>query len=63
MAFARGAWRFHALRFALGVAEAGFMRGVVLHVSYWVSYWFPAHYRARAIAIVIATWPKIAADK
>lgn len=59
MAFARGAWRFHALRFALGVAEPGFMRGVVLHVSYW----FPARYRARAIAIVIATWPKIAADK
>lgn len=59
MAFARGAWSLHALRFALGVAEAGFMRGVVLHVSYW----FPARYHARAIAIVIATWSKIAADK
>ncbi len=45
-AFTSGVWSFDALRFALGVAEAGFMPGVVLYFSYW----FPARYRARAIA-------------
>lgn len=45
-AFASGVWSFDALRFALGLAEAGFMPGVVLYFSYW----FPTRYRARAIA-------------
>jgi MFS transporter, ACS family, tartrate transporter len=46
MAFTSGAWSFYALRFGLGLAEAGFMPGVVLYFTYW----FPARYRARAIA-------------
>ncbi len=46
MAFTSSAWSFYALRFGLGVAEAGFMPGVVLYLTYW----FPARYRARAIA-------------
>lgn len=46
MAFVSSAWNFYALRFGLGVAEAGFMPGLVLYLTYW----FPARYRARAIA-------------
>lgn len=46
MAFTSSAWSFYALRFGLGVAEAGFMPGVVLYFTYW----FPSRYRARAIA-------------
>lgn len=46
MAFTANAWSFYALRFGLGLAEAGFMPGVALYFSYW----FPARYRARAIA-------------
>jgi MFS transporter, ACS family, tartrate transporter len=46
MAFTSNTWSFYLLRFGLGVAEAGFMPGVVLYFTYW----FPARYRARAIA-------------
>ncbi len=46
MAFTSGALSFYILRFGLGVAEAGFMPGVVLYFTYW----FPQRYRARAIA-------------
>jgi MFS transporter, ACS family, tartrate transporter len=45
MAFVSSAWSFYLLRFGLGVAEAGFMPGLVLYLTYW----FPARYRARAI--------------
>jgi ACS family tartrate transporter-like MFS transporter len=46
MAFVSGDWSFYLLRFGLGLAEAGFMPGIVLYLTYW----FPARYRARAIA-------------
>ncbi len=36
----------YVMRFGLGVAEAGFMPGVVLFLTYW----FPSRYRARAVA-------------
>jgi ACS family tartrate transporter-like MFS transporter len=36
--------QFYALRFLLGVAEAGFFPGVI----YYLGLWFPAAYRARA---------------
>ncbi|KJC40412.1 membrane protein [Bradyrhizobium sp. LTSP885] len=36
----------YVMRFGLGVAEAGFMPGVVLYLTYW----FPPRYRARAVA-------------
>ena len=45
MAFARGTDDFYVLRFALGVAEAGFFPGVVYYLSAWV----PSAHRARLI--------------
>jgi sugar phosphate permease len=46
MAFVWSSWSLYLLRFGLGVAEAGFMPGVVLYLTYW----FPSRYRARAVA-------------
>src|SRR5262249_39925659 len=46
MMLVRGAASFHALRFLLGAAEAGFFPGIILYLSQW----FPAAERARAIA-------------
>ncbi|NTU57883.1 MAG: MFS transporter [Chlorobiaceae bacterium] len=37
---------FYLLRFLLGVAEAGFFPGIILYLTYW----FPAEYRARMVA-------------
>jgi MFS transporter, ACS family, tartrate transporter len=37
---------FYVLRFALGVAEAGFFPGIILYLTYW----FPSHWRARIVA-------------
>ncbi len=45
-AFVRGAAGFYALRFALGLAEAGFLPGVAVYVARW----FPESHRARAVA-------------
>jgi ACS family tartrate transporter-like MFS transporter len=47
MMFVRGEAAFHTLRFLLGVAEAGFFPGIVLYLTYW----FPAAERARAVAL------------
>jgi MFS transporter, ACS family, tartrate transporter len=46
MLFVRGPWSFYALRILLGVAEAGFFPGIILYLSHW----FPARERARAVA-------------
>jgi MFS transporter, ACS family, tartrate transporter len=46
MMFVEGKWSFYALRFALGVAEAGFLPGIL----YYLSHWFPKAERARAIS-------------
>jgi ACS family tartrate transporter-like MFS transporter len=46
MMFVRDAPTFYALRFLLGVAEAGFFPGVILYLTHW----FPAAQRARAVA-------------
>jgi ACS family tartrate transporter-like MFS transporter len=52
MALVNSEWLFYTLRFLLGVAEAGFLPGVV----YYLTDWFPAAHRARAIAgVVVAT--------
>ena len=37
---------FNILRFLLGVGEAGFFPGIILYLTYW----FPAEYRARMVA-------------
>jgi len=56
MAMVSGEWSFYVLRFLLGVAEAGFFPGIILYLTYW----YPAQYRARflaafAIAVPIST--------
>jgi ACS family tartrate transporter-like MFS transporter len=42
-AFCTGPYSFAAIRFLLGVAEAGLFPGFVLYFTYW----FPGHHRAR----------------
>jgi MFS transporter, ACS family, tartrate transporter len=56
MALVSGEWSFYILRFLLGVAEAGFFPGIILYLTYW----YPAEYRARflaafAIAVPVST--------
>ena len=46
MAGVTGPWSFYCLRFLLGVAEAGFFPGIILYLTYW----YPAEYRARFLA-------------
>lgn len=41
-----GAWSFLAVRILLGIAEAGFFPGVILYLTYW----FSARERTRAVA-------------
>ncbi len=53
MAFVRTPTQFYALRFLLGVAEAGFIPGVLLYLTYW----FPATWRGRIIALFLAAIP------
>ncbi|MDQ0025784.1 D-galactonate transporter [Variovorax paradoxus] len=44
---------FYILRFLLGVAEAGFYPGVILYLTQW----YPAHRRARIIAVFMSAIP------
>lgn len=53
MAFVSGPNSFYALRFLLGVAEAGFFPGIVLYLTYW----YPAKYRARVMSAFILGAP------
>ena len=46
MMFVQGPWSFYVLRFLLGVAEAGFLPGII----YYLSQWFPREYRAKAVS-------------
>ena len=46
MMFVRTPLQFYAMRFALGAAEAGFFPGVI----YYLTLWFPAAHRGRAIS-------------
>lgn len=45
-AFVQTPWQFYVMRFALGVAEAGFYPGVILYLSTW----FPGGHRAWAVS-------------
>jgi MFS family permease len=53
MLFVSGPWGLYALRFLLGVAEAGFFPGIILYLSYW----FPARLRGRAVAVFMLASP------
>ncbi|MGI4940854.1 MAG: MFS transporter, partial [Janthinobacterium lividum] len=53
MAFVAGPYSFYALRFLLGIAEAGFFPGVI----YFLTLWFPAHHRSRMVAILMMALP------
>jgi ACS family tartrate transporter-like MFS transporter len=47
MVFVSGPLSFYVLRFLLGAAEAGFFPGLI----YYLTHWFPARERARAVAL------------
>lgn len=53
LALAAGPLSFAALRFALGVAEAGFFPGIILYLTFW----FPLASRARAVALFMTATP------
>jgi len=53
MAFVQEIWHLYALRFVLGIAEAGYAPGIVFLCSCWV----PRKYRAQAIATTMLAVP------
>jgi ACS family tartrate transporter-like MFS transporter len=53
MAFVTGPYSFYVMRLLLGTAEAGFFPGVILYLTYW----FPAEYRARIVGLFTVAIP------
>jgi MFS family permease len=53
MAFVTDVYQLSIVRFALGVAEAGFFPGIIFYLTYWV----PASERARIITIFMTAIP------
>lgn len=53
MAFVSTPTQFYVLRFLLGMAEAGFIPGVM----YFLSCWFPSARRGRVLALLLAAVP------
>lgn len=53
MMFVHDATTFYLLRFLLGVAEAGFLPGIL----YYLSAWYPARHRARAVGWFMSAIP------
>ena len=51
--FAAGPYSLYVLRALTGLAEAGFMPGILLYLTYW----FPATHRARATSFFIMAQP------
>lgn len=51
--FATGPTSLYILRMLVGVAEAGFLPGILLYLTYW----FPAYFRARANALFMIAMP------
>lgn len=51
--FATGPHSLYVLRMLVGIAEAGFLPGLLLYLTYW----FPAYYRARANALFMIAMP------
>src|ERR1700678_936565 len=52
-AFVVGPLSFYGVRFALGIAEAGFFPGIILYLTWW----FPSYYRSRIIGVFMAAIP------
>jgi sugar phosphate permease len=50
MIFVRGEWSFYAMRFLLGLAEAGFFPGVIFYLTLW----YPSRLRASRTAWFVA---------
>jgi D-galactonate transporter len=53
MMFVRSSASFYILRFLLGAAEAGFIPGILLYLTYW----FPARRRGKVMAIFLTGIP------
>ncbi|MBI6549612.1 4-hydroxyphenylacetate permease [Xenorhabdus lircayensis] len=51
--FATGPTSLYILRMLVGIAEAGFLPGILVYLTYW----FPAYYRARANALFMVAMP------
>jgi ACS family tartrate transporter-like MFS transporter len=52
-AFVWNDWSFYAIRFLLGIAEAGYYPGIILFLTWW----FPSAYRSRMIALFMTAIP------
>jgi len=50
MIFVKGEWSFYAMRFLLGLAEAGFFPGVIFNLTLW----YPSKLRAPRTAWFVA---------
>ena len=51
--FATSATTLYLLRMLVGIAEAGFLPGILVYLTWW----FPAYYRARANALFMIAMP------
>lgn len=51
--FATGPTSLYVLRMLVGIAEAGFLPGILVYLTYW----FPAYFRARANALFMVAMP------
>ena len=51
--FATGAYSLYAIRLLVGIAEAGFLPGVLLYLTYW----FPRTWSARATGVFMIAQP------
>jgi ACS family tartrate transporter-like MFS transporter len=52
-AFVKTSGQFYGMRFLLGLAEAGFFPGAIVYLTHW----FPARDRARALALLVIAAP------
>ena len=53
MGFIQGEWSYYSVRLLLGVAEAGFVPGIILYTTLW----FPRKARARIVALFLMAIP------
>jgi len=53
MLFVKGEWSFYALRFLLGIAEAGFFPGIIFYLTLW----YPSKLRSTRTAWFVAGIP------